>query len=124
MSKIILIIEDEHEIAEVYQELLTSIGYTTKLALDGEEGMRMAVEEYWDLLLLDIMLPKKDGIDILQDIKKLESLKTRPIILLTNLGKDDIVDRCLQLGANSYLVKSNVDPQEVVDQVNRFFPNA
>ena len=75
------------------------------------------------MLLLDIMLPKKDGIAVLAELKKDPNVNTKPIILLTNLGNDDIVDRCLQLGASSYLVKSNVDPQEILDQVARFLTN-
>lgn len=101
--------------------MLTSSGYTTLQAGDGEEGLAMALEGNWDLLLLDIMLPKKDGIDVLQEIKASDSLKSKPIVLLTNLSKDDILDRCLQLGANSYLVKSNIQPPEVVAQVDKFF---
>ena len=108
----------------MYVELLTSAGFSTIWAADGEEGTRLAMEGAWDLLLLDIMLPKKDGIEILTEIKQNVSLKDKPVVLLTNLGKDDILDRCLQLGANSYLVKSNVDPQEILDQVKRFIKDA
>ena len=118
----ILLVEDEADIREIYKELLGMEGYTVVEASDGDEALTKALAGDWDLLLLDIMLPKRDGLEVLSNIKSTPELKSRPVVLLTNLDKDSILQACMQLGANIYLVKSNITPQEIVKEVAKYNP--
>ncbi len=110
----ILLIEDEIAIRDVYRELLISEGFEVTEAGDGDEGLEKVLKGEWDLLFLDIMLPKRDGLEILSHLKTVPDLSSRPVVLLTNLDKDSVLKACMELGANSYLVKSNISPQDVV----------
>jgi CheY-like chemotaxis protein len=118
----ILLVEDEADIREIYTELLSLEGYGVDQASDGDEALDKALNSAWDILLLDIMLPKRDGLEILSNIKSNENLRDKPVILLTNLDKDSILQSCMQLGANNYLVKSNITPQEVIKEVAKYNP--
>ncbi len=119
-KKIVLIIEDELPIKEVYVEVLTASDFEVLESADGEDGLNKALSQKWDLMLLDIMLPKKDGLEVLAQIKKNPELKNRPIVLLTNLGRDSIVKEGFNLGAVDYLVKSDITPGDVVNCVIKY----
>ena len=118
----VLLVEDEADIREIYTELLLLEGYEIDQAGDGDEALNKALSTDWDILLLDIMLPKRDGLEILSNIKSNQELRNKPVILLTNLDKDSILQACMQLGANNYLVKSNITPQEVLKEVSKYNP--
>lgn len=113
----ILIVEDETDIREVYVEVLTSAGYTVDQASDGEVGMQKIKEGKWDLLLLDIMLPGKDGLKILKEIKETPGLKKGPVIALTNLNSENIIHEVFTSGADGYLIKSEITPDKVVEEI-------
>ena len=117
----ILLIEDEVAIRSFYAELLSGAGYEVLEAGDGNTGLEMALTQPWDLMLLDIMLPGKDGVKVLQDLKANPSLKDKPVVLLTNLNSDDIVKESMQLGANKYLVKSDIEPPDKLLEVVKVF---
>ena len=117
MSKNILIIEDEEDIRSVYAEILKDAGYVVSEAADGVNGLAMAQQGSWDILLLDIMLPGEDGMQLLREIKKNDALKQKPIILLTNLENDTIITQCFELGASGYLIKSEITPDKIVAEV-------
>lgn len=110
----ILIIEDEANIREVYSDVLKEGGFDVDEVADGNEGLKKALEGNWDLLFLDIMLPQKDGLEILSDIKKDEKLKNKPVILLTNLGRESIIKQGREMGSEKYLVKSEITPDQVL----------
>ncbi len=118
-KKKVLIIEDELNIREVYRDILKEAQFDVIEASEGDDGLKKALEGNWDLILLDIMLPKKDGLEILADIKKDPNLSTKPVILLTNLGRDSIIKEGYSLGASSYLVKSEINPDDVVKAVKK-----
>ncbi|OGC49794.1 hypothetical protein A2716_00315 [candidate division WWE3 bacterium RIFCSPHIGHO2_01_FULL_40_23] len=117
-KKVILIVEDEANIREVYSEVLKT-DYDVIESSDGEDGLVKAMEGKWDLMLLDIMLPKRDGLEILSRIKKDVILKGKPVVLLTNLGRDSIIKEGYNLGASGYLVKSEINPGDVAATVRR-----
>lgn len=120
---VIFLVEDEVAIRSFYTELLKSAGYTVLEAGDGREASEIANTQPWDLLLLDIMLPGKDGLKVLQEIKLNPALKTKPVILITNLNSDDIVKECMDLGANKYVVKSDIEPPDkLLDIVKDYLP--
>ena len=118
-KKKVLIIEDELNIRDVYAEVLKEANFDVVEASDGHTVMEMARAGNWDLMLLDIMLPKRDGLEILSEVKKVEVLKSKPIILLTNLGRDSIVKEGYSLGASGYLIKSEINPDDVVCAVRK-----
>lgn len=129
MAHKILLVEDEEMIREMYNMALTQAGYEVDSVADGEAALSKLTQEQpdYDLILLDIMLPNVDGISILKAIKKPDSPAAHiPVFLLTNLGLDDLVEEALSLGADRYLVKSNILPQQMIEQIQAFFdpPNA
>ena len=89
-------------------------------ALDGEAGLKMVAEEKPELILLDIIMPKLDGFSVLKRLKANEATKDIPVVLLTNLGQNEDVDKGQKLGAVGYLVKANLTPSEVVKKVKEF----
>lgn len=117
MAKIV-IVEDDSFLAQMYASKLKLEGHNVLLAADGEAGLALVARERPQLVLLDIMLPKKDGFFVLEEVRKTPALAQTPIILLTNLSQRKDVDRGLSLGANDYLIKSHFVPTEVVAKVN------
>jgi DNA-binding response OmpR family regulator len=117
----ILIVEDDQFLRDFYQELLTTEGYTVDTAADGESGFAKIHQGGWNLVLLDIMLPKKDGLQILRELKDDPTInKNGPVVLLTNLGNDTVINQAFSLGANGYLIKSALNPDEVLSEVHNF----
>ncbi|MBI2022913.1 response regulator transcription factor [Candidatus Daviesbacteria bacterium] len=119
--KKILIIEDDQFLREFYQELLGAEGFLIDLAEDGETASKKLSEGGYDLVMLDIMLPKKDGIQILRDNKNNPpKIKNGPIVALTNIGQDAIVKTCFELGATGYIIKSAMNPDQVLNEIHNF----
>ena len=119
----ILIIEDEHDICEVYSEVLSMAGYKVQEAADGETGMQKIRDENWDVLLLDIMLPGRDGLKILKEIRSNPELKKGLVVALTNLNSESIIKEAFDQGVDGYLIKSEITPDKVVEEVNRILAN-
>jgi DNA-binding response OmpR family regulator len=121
--KKILLIEDELDIRDLYTELLCEVGYEVETAADGDAGWEAICNCAWDCLLLDIMLPKMDGLTVLKKLVSDENLKKGPVLVLTNLDKDSIVEECLKSGATDYIIKSNIDPAQFVEKVGSHVSN-
>jgi DNA-binding response OmpR family regulator len=117
MAKEILFIEDESTLQKTFGKLLRSEGYEMKSALDGESGFRTAKEEKPDLIILDLILPKMNGFEVLAELKKDEETKSIPVIILTNLETMSDIDKALELGATTYLVKVNYSLSDVLDKI-------
>lgn len=120
MEKKILIIEDEISLREVYTDMLRDADYTVDEAGDGEGALALVEAGDWDLLFLDIMLPKLDGTELLKKIKANELLKDKPVVIISNLESDEIVKNCMNQGAVEYLVKSNINPSTLVGVANKY----
>lgn len=118
-GKHILLVEDDEFLAELYATKLNLEGFEVTLAVDGEKGLKAVKDQKPDLILLDIILPKMDGFEVLKTIKADKALKNIPIILLTNLSQKDEVKRGLDLGANDYLIKAHFMPSEVVKKIKQ-----
>lgn len=116
----ILIIEDEHDLRALYAEILTGAGYVVDQAPDGEIGLEKTKSSNWNLMLLDIMLPGKDGLRILKEMKTTPELKKGPVIIITNLNSEHIIQESFNLGSDGYLIKSEITPDKVVDEVKQF----
>ncbi len=120
-EKIILLVEDDSDIRMVYAEVLRDNGYKVLEAKDGDIGLKRAFSDEWDLALLDIMLPGEDGMKILKHIKSNDKLKAKPVILLTNLDSESIISEGFSLGADGYLIKSEITPDKIIDEVKAYF---
>jgi DNA-binding response OmpR family regulator len=118
MTKI-LFIEDEPTLQKTLSDVLKKENYEVLVSSDGESGLKTAQAEKPDLILLDLILPKKDGFAVLQDLKKDETLKSIPVIVLTNLEGTTDVEKVLELGATTYLVKANYDLQEIIFKIKQ-----
>ncbi|EKD99406.1 MAG: hypothetical protein ACD_22C00266G0008 [uncultured bacterium] len=116
-KKTVLIIEDEADIRTLYAEVLKDAGFNVSEYSDGSQGLNKALEGNWDVMLLDIILPGSDGVSILKKLKSAENVKHKPIILLTNLGVDHVINDCFELGADGYLIKSEITPDKVVAEI-------
>ncbi len=115
--KKIIVIEDEEIIRNLLRRKLTEEGYDVDVAENGEEGLRKIRENKPDLILLDIVMPKMGGFEVLEEIKKEEAVASIPVIVVSNSGQPVEIDRAQELGANDWLVKTEFDPQEVIDKV-------
>lgn len=118
-NKRILIVEDDLPTIEAVAFKLGQKGIIASTALDGEEAIKRIKREKYDLILLDLLLPKKSGFEVLQEIKNNgQSTKAR-IIILSNLGQEDNVRRALDLGANDYIVKSDININKLTERIIR-----
>lgn len=115
--KTILFIEDEQALQRTMGVALQKGGYEVLQALNGEDGLRIAKEKHPDLILLDLILPRIDGFGVLKQVKEESVTEDIPVIVLTNLESADDVDKALELGATTYLVKANYNLEDVLGKV-------
>lgn len=113
--KRILIVEDEHPLAHALELKFRHEGFDTHISLDGEEALKEATEGKYDVILLDLIMPRMDGFTFLQEMKN-RGVKT-PTVILSNLGQDEDKERAKSLGAIGYYVKSNTPITEIIKQV-------
>lgn len=116
MTKV-LIVEDDKFLSELISTKLDKEGYEVDIALDGETGLTKIKEGKPDIVLLDIMLPGIDGFEVLEKMKAEEGSKNTPVIILSNFGQEEKVERGLTLGASDYLVKANFTTGEIVEKI-------
>jgi CheY-like chemotaxis protein len=119
MKKTLLFIEDESVVHKTLTDVLGGDKYEIVSALDGEIGLRLAKEKHPDLILLDLIMPKMNGFEVLQALKADEDTKGIPVIVLTNLEQMEDIQKAIDLGATTYLVKSNYSLNEVVAIIER-----
>jgi len=117
MPKKILIIEDDKFLRELIAQKLSKENFAVSEAIDGEEGIKRIKEEKPDLILLDLILPGIDGFEVLSRMKEEPVLSSIPVIILSNLGQKEDVERGLKLGAVDYLIKAHFTPGEIIEKV-------
>lgn len=110
-------IEEDKFLRKIYRNKFCQAGFEFLEATNGEEGVNKIIAEKPDIILLDLMLPKKNGFDVLTETKSKKETKDIPIIILSNLAQETDIQRTLSLGANDYLVKTEVSLSQVVDKV-------
>ena len=115
----ILLIEDDQFLSKILLVKLKRAGFDVFLAIDGEEGIKKAKETKPDLILLDLILPKINGFAVLSEIKKTPVLKKVPVVILSNLGQESDVEKGLRMGAEDYLIKTNLSLSEIVEKVKK-----
>lgn len=116
-GKKILLVEDEDFIRDLYTRQLTKEGFIVKTAVDGQSGLNLLKSETFDLLLLDIMLPGMNGLQMLREFKIQNPKSPMITILLTNLGQEAVIKEGFELGAQAYLIKVSYTPDQVVQEV-------
>jgi len=117
--KKILFVEDESALQKTFGEILKQEGYEMISALDGEIGLRLAKTKKPDLILLDLILPKVHGFEVLKKLKEEKETKDIPVIVLTNLEGIGDVEKAIELGATTYLVKANYSLEEVIEKIKK-----
>jgi DNA-binding response OmpR family regulator len=119
----ILLVEDDPFLIDIYQKKLKDSGFEVEVARDGERALKILKGKNFDLMLLDIVLPKIDGWKILEEIREMKKerkdLEKMKIIIWSNLGEKEDVKKGLSLGATSYLIKANFTPSEVVKEIEK-----
>ena len=119
-SKIkILLVEDDPFLLSMYNTKFELENFKVVTAEDGEKGLKLALKELPDVILLDIMLPRMDGFEVLKALKADKKTSGIPVILLTNLSQKEKVKEGLSLGANDYLIKAHFMPSEVVEKIKK-----
>lgn len=116
-TKKILLVEDDRFILDMYKNKLEKSGFKVECAEDGASAIRIAKEFMPNVILLDVVMPLMDGFETLEAIKKENSTKDIPIILLTNLGQKKSVEKGLKMGAKDYIIKAHFNPSEVISKV-------
>ena len=124
MAKKILLVEDEEILVDLLQKKLTKEGYEVLVARDGEEGLKVMREELKsgkppDLILLDIVMPKMGGFEVMEEMAKDDNLNKIPVIVISNSGQPVELDKAKKLGAKDWLIKTEFDPNEVLEKVKK-----
>ena len=120
----ILIAEDDFFIRDIYSKVFSLSGYEVAVAGDGAEALEKIKTQTYDMVLLDIMMPKMTGIDVLKNMRAVTTpAKDFPVFIITNLGQQNIIEEAFKVGMDGYILKSQVTPQQIVDEINNFFVN-
>lgn len=120
----VLVIEDEPALRDIYSTKLRMEGFEVLEAADGIEGLDSALQHAPAIILLDVVLPIKDGFEVLKDLKMNSKTKEIPVVILSNLGQEYEVKRGMALGAVAFLTKANLTPLQIVEQVRKVLGKA
>ena len=113
----VLLVEGDELLSQMYKTKLSHDKFKVTTALDGEAGYAEIEKGDFDVVLLDVIMPKLDGFGVLEKMKANEKTKDVPVIMLTNLGQDEDIEKGKSLGAYDYLIKANLTPQQVSDKI-------
>lgn len=122
-SERILVVEDTELLRRIYQDKLTQEGYTVHTAGDGIDALNVIRSTPLDLVLLDLIMPRMGGLDVLETIKADPRLSAIPVVILTNLGEESSIERAVSLGAVDYLIKNAAKPSDVADKIRLVLDN-
>ncbi len=118
--KKVLIVEDDKFLRELLVGKLETEGLETLAAIDGQEGLKVIEEKKPDVIILDLMLPNVDGFQVLEKMKENPAQASIPVIVLSNLGHREDIERCMNMGAKDFMVKAHYTPNEIVDKVKSY----
>ena len=119
----ILIVEDEHYLRDLYIDIFKQDGFEVDTAKDGNEAYDKMSHHEYDLILLDIILPGMDGMQVLDKLAKEKKVTLTNVVLLTNLSQDLVIAKALDYGVRGYLIKSDYTPEELLKEVRSFLKN-
>lgn len=117
--KKILVVEDDTYLANAYRVKLTKSGFEVDNALDGEEALVKLADFYPDLILLDLVLPKKDGFSVLETIKANQNWKDIPVIIASNLGQKEDIEKGMKLGAKDFYIKTDLSLNNLIEKIDK-----
>lgn len=121
MAKKVMVVDDDLYIRELYVEILNDEGYIVDSAVNGEEAYAKLKTGGYDLVLLDIMMPKMDGLGVMEALQKTPPpIKNGPTIILTNLDHDPLIKDAMSRGAAAFIIKADITPEDLLIQVRRF----
>ncbi len=120
MAKSLLIIEDDPYVQRVYQRLFEHEDYQFELASDGIEGLEKVKKFKPALILLDIIMPKKNGLEVLEELKSDPETKDIPVVIITNLDEKDAIKKAMELGADSFMIKADFEPEDVKKKIETY----
>ena len=115
----VLLIEDDPLLIDIYSTKLKESGFEVEVAENGEKGLSMLEQSVPNVVLLDIVVPKQNGWEVLQSIRSNEQLKGLKVVLLSNLGQKEEIEKGLSLGADRYLIKAHFTPTQVVEELQK-----
>lgn len=123
--KKILIAEDDFFIRDIYSKIFSGSGYEVEVAVDGTDALtKIKNLPQFDIILLDIMMPGMSGLDVLRALRTLTlPVKDTPVFIITNLGQENVIEEAFKIGMDGYIIKSQVTPQQIVDEITTFFTN-
>jgi len=121
-KKKILLVEDEIVMAKMYQERFQKAGFDVEIALTAEEGLKKAKQENPDLVVLDILLPRADGIEFLQKLREDKDLKNTTVVALSNYDVPETKKKAWDLGVKAYLMKADYIPRTLVREIKKYMP--
>ncbi len=119
-KKVVLLVEDDIFIREIYDRKITAEGYEVELAKDGVEAINFLKKQIPDLILLDIVMPRMDGREVLAKLKSHKEWKNIPVIMLTNLSEKEEIEEELGQGVDEYIIKAHFTPSEVMAKIKKF----
>jgi len=122
-NKRILLVEDDDLIREMYKTHLSEAKFNVDAVGNGKQARAILATEHFDLILLDIMLPDSNGLEILKEINENSKTKDMPVVLLTNLGQEAVINEAYKLGAKGYMLKIAYNPDQMVEEVKKFLTN-
>lgn len=123
MAQRVLVVDDDPDLRAIYEETLKDAGFEVETSINGEAGLAKLHEGGYDLCLLDMMLPKIDGLGVLDDVKKNPPLKPNgPIIILSNLSHEKLISDALSRGAAAFLVKADMTPDMLLAEIKKHIP--
>lgn len=120
IKKKIAVVEDDPFLSKAFLLKLSNAGFEVVSIKDGQEAFDIIKKESPNLILLDLMLPRRSGFEILADIKADEKLKNIPVLILSNLGQEEEKEKGIKMGAKEYLVKTDIKLEEVVEKINGY----
>ncbi|KKS48018.1 hypothetical protein A3J20_06350 [Candidatus Gottesmanbacteria bacterium RIFCSPLOWO2_02_FULL_42_29] len=120
--KKILVVEDEQYLRDLYVELLTEEGYTVDFAEDGQIGYQKILDNIYDLVLLDLIMPRMPGITLLKKLEEenYDQKQKQKIVVLTNLGQENVIAEAISMGVRGYIIKSDVTPDKILSEVKYY----
>ena len=117
---LILLIEDDSLLIKMYKAKFIAEGFEVIIASEGESGLKMALENPVSFIILDVMMPKLSGLDVLEKLRQNPKGKAIPVIVLSNLDQEEKSKKAVQLGAKEFLVKANFTPAQIVEKVRKY----
>jgi len=120
MAKKILLVEDEKILAEMYRDKFTEAGFEVSVTFDAKEGLKLAKKEKPDLIILDILLPRENGVYFLTELRNDLEISSIPVVVFSNFDDPETKITTLRLGVKDYLIKTNYTPQEIVEKIKEY----